>query len=53
MWSNLNPIGNLVYAKLEEENGGLVDDIIFIAKRANRLPKYEEASRGNILRRKR
>ena len=39
----------MVYAKLEEENGGLGDRRIFITKRADRSPRDEEARRGNDL----
>ena len=35
--------GKLFYTKLEEENGGLGDRKIFIAERAGRIPRGEEA----------
>ena len=44
----MNPNGQLVYAKLEEENGGLGYRIIVIVKRAAGSPRDEEARRGNI-----
>ena len=49
----MNPIGKLFYEKIEEENDGLGDRIIFIAKRADRSSRNEEERKGNILIRKR
>ena len=48
----MDPNSKLVYGKLEEENGGLGDRSIAIAKRADRSPRYEEARRGKVSRRK-
>ena len=44
----MDPNGKLFNAKLEKGNVGLGDEKIVIAEIPSRLPRYEEARRGNI-----